>query len=60
MVNITIYKANFGRICVELLEQTGACIYPPICTNRLIFGEGAFLILFFLNMLTNRAVSKGW
>ena len=51
MVNITIYKANFGRICVELSEQTGACIYPPICTNRLIFGEGAFLILFFLNNL---------
>ena len=31
---------------MESSEQTGAYIYPLICTNRLIFGKGAFLMLF--------------
>ena len=28
-------------------------ISPSICTNRLIFGKGAFIIMFFLNMTSN-------
>ena len=36
---------------MESSEQTGACIYPPICTIKLLFDKGAFFILFFL-MLT--------
>ena len=31
---------------MESSEQTSAYIYPLICTNRLIFGKGAFLMLF--------------
>ena len=30
-------------------EHKGVCISPPICTNKLIFGKGAFFILFCLN-----------
>ena len=44
MVNVTI-QANFRRICMESSEQTGAYIYPPICTNRLIFDNCAFFHL---------------
>ena len=29
-----------------------------VCINRLIFGEAAFFILFFLNMPTNQIVSQ--
>ena len=43
---------------MESTEQTGAYIYPPICTNCLIFGNGAFFILSFLNMLTNPIISQ--
>ena len=50
IVNVMIW-ANFRRICAESSEQTGAHICSPICTNRLIFGEGPFLIFLFLNML---------
>ena len=45
------YHTYFRRICMESAEHNGAYISPTICTNRLIFGNGA---LFFLNMLTNR------
>ena len=50
IVNVMIW-ANFRRICAESSEQTGAHICSPICTNKLIFGEGPFLIFLFLNML---------
>ena len=50
IVNVMIW-ANFRRICAESSEQTGAHICSPTCTNRLIFGEGPFLIFLFLNML---------
>ena len=36
---------------MESSEQTGAYIYPPICTIERIFGNVAVFILFFL-MLT--------
>ena len=50
IVNVMIW-ANFRRICAGSSEQTGAHICSPICTNRLIFGEGPFWIFLFLNML---------
>ena len=40
---------------MESAEHNGAYISPTICTNGLIFGNGA---LFFLNMLTNRMTSQ--
>ena len=33
---------------MESSEQTGSYIYPPICTDKLIFCKGTFFILFFL------------
>ena len=51
------YLTYFRRICMESAEHNGAYISPTICTNRLIFGNGA---LFFLNMLTNRMTSQIW
>ena len=44
-------QANFRSICVESSEQNRAYISPLIVTNSLIFGKGAFFVLFFLNML---------
>ena len=44
-------QANLRRIRMESSDHTSACIYPPICTIKLIFDKGAFFILFFL-MLT--------
>ena len=42
---------------METLEQTGAYTYPPICTNKLIFGKGFFFFIsFFLNMLPNLTI----
>ena len=45
---------------MESEEHNGAYISPTICTNRLIFDKGAFIILFFLNMLTNPMTSQIW
>ena len=44
-------QANLRRIRMESSDHTSACIYPPICTIKLLFDKGAFFILFFL-MLT--------
>ena len=49
--------AYFRRICMESAEHNGAYISPTICTNRLIFGNGAFIILFFLNMTSNPRIT---
>ena len=38
---------------MESSEQTGAYIYLPICTNRLIFGKGLFHL--FLSEYTNQS-----
>ena len=38
---------------MESSGQTGAYIYPPICTNRLIFGKGLFHL--FLSEYTNQS-----
>ena len=35
-------ESNFTRICMESAEETGAYIYPPICTSRLSFLQGVF------------------
>ena len=51
-------QANFRRICMESSEQTSPYIDPSLFTNRLIFGKGAFFILFFLYMLTNLITSQ--
>ena len=46
---------------MESLKHKDAYISPPVCTNRLIFGKGAFFILFFLNMLFNpNPILKDW
>ena len=47
-------------ICKESSEQTGAFISSSICTNRLIFGKGAFFSFFFVNMLTNPIIWQSW
>lgn len=36
-----------------LSEHNGACISPPVCTNSMLYGKGAFFIYCFLNMSTN-------
>ena len=46
IVNVTI-QSNFTRISMVLSEQTDVYISTPLCTNRLIFGKGAFVIVFF-------------
>ena len=45
---------------MESSEEDGAYIFPPISTSRLIFLQGAFLFLFFLDMLTNPIISQIW
>ena len=53
-------QAYFRRICLESLEHNDAYISPLICTNRLIFGKGAFFFVFFLNMTSNPITSQIW
>ena len=56
---IVIYLV-VSAICKESSEQTGAFISSSICTNRLIFGKGAFFSFFFVNMLTNPIIWQSW
>ena len=50
---ILLKLAQIITLTMETSEHNVAYISSPICTNRLIFGKGAFLILFFLDMPTN-------
>ena len=56
---IVIYLV-VSAICKESSEQTGAFISSSICTNRLIFGKGAFFSFVFVNMLTNPIIWQSW
>ena len=44
-------QANLRRIRMKSSEQTGAYIYPSICTIKLLFDKGTFFILFFLTLM---------
>ena len=57
--SLTLPSKPIVDICMESSEQIGACIYPPICTNKLIFDKGPFH-LFFLNIPTNPRISQIW
>ena len=51
---------RFTLISMESSEQTAAYISSPLCTNRLIFGKGAFFYSVLLNMITNAIISNIW
>ena len=57
---ILLKLAQIITLTMETSEHNVAYISWPNCTNRLIFGKGAFLILFFLDMLTNPIISQIW
>ena len=55
--------AKFRRICVESSDHKRCLELSPHqfqCTKRLIFGKGAFFILFFLSILSNPIISQIW
>ena len=50
-------RGLFWRHLHQSSEQTSAYFCPPICINRMIFDNGAFFILFFVNMPINPIIS---
>ena len=53
-------QAILRKICMESSEQTGAYISLQICTNRLIFGKGAFFYLVLSEYVNQPIISQIW